>query len=99
MGITHTLRLKIIKLENKPQLSKKQTLTKPKKGNRLKTQNIAIEESWKEALEAEFTKPYFIELVAFIKSRKKEGAVIYPPESDMFNAYNLTPFDKVRWLF
>lgn len=58
--------------------------------------NIEIEKSWKEALEAEFTKPYFLELTAFIKSRKKEGAVIYPPESDMFNAYNLTPFDKVK---
>lgn len=62
----------------------------------MKTQTLAIEKSWKEALEAEFTKPYFLGLTAFLASRKREGAVIYPPGPEIFNAYNLTSFDKVK---
>lgn len=62
----------------------------------MSTTHVDIEQSWKAALEAEFTKPYFLELTAFIKSRKKEGAIIYPPGPEIFNAYNLTPFDKVK---
>ena len=62
----------------------------------MNTITVAIDKSWKEALEMEFTKPYFVELIAFIKSRKKEGVIIYPPEPEIFNAYNLTPFDKVK---
>ncbi len=58
--------------------------------------NVNIEQSWKEALKEEFDKPYFERLVEFLHSEKKEGRTIYPPGSLIFNAFNLTPFDKVK---
>ena len=58
--------------------------------------NILIEESWKEALKDEFDRPYFQEMSAYLHKRKAEGAVIYPRGSNIFKAFELTPFDKVK---
>ena len=44
----------------------------------------------------EFEKPYVQVLQAFLKEEKVAGKVIYPPSSLIFNAFNHTPFDKVR---
>lgn len=58
--------------------------------------NIQIEESWKQVLSGEFEKPYFAELRQFLQAEKTAGKTIYPPGSLIFNAFNSTPFDKVR---
>lgn len=58
--------------------------------------NIQIENSWKTVLAAEFEKPYFKELRNFLQAEKTAGKTIYPPGSLIFNAFNSTPFDKVR---
>lgn len=58
--------------------------------------DIQINESWKQALKDEFTKPYFQQIVAFLKTEKAAGKTIYPKGSNIFNAFNLTPFDKVK---
>lgn len=58
--------------------------------------NILIEESWKEALAGEFDKPYFQALSAALHARKDAGAVIYPRGSNIFKAFELTPFDSVK---
>src|SRR5471030_465854 len=58
--------------------------------------DVKIEESWKEALKHEFTKPYFLQIVAHLKTERATGAVIYPSGSLIFNAFNHTPFDKVK---
>ena len=60
------------------------------------TTNVRIEPSWKAVLEPEFEKPYFQELVEYLHKEKSEGKTIYPPGSLIFNAFALTPFDKVR---
>jgi len=57
--------------------------------------NPQIEESWKEVLIDEFKKPYFSQLKNFLVEEKKHYA-IYPPGSLIFNAFNKTPFDKVK---
>ena len=57
---------------------------------------VEIHKSWKDVLNAEFEKDYFQSLVKFLKEREGQSAVIYPPESDIFNAYNLTPIDNVK---
>jgi uracil-DNA glycosylase len=57
--------------------------------------NPQIEESWKEVLKDEFEKPYFKELKEFLIDEKSRYAV-YPPGGLIFNAFRLTPFDKVR---
>ena len=57
---------------------------------------VNIEESWKEVLSDEFEKPYFQEMAAFLHQRKEQGAVIYPRGKDIFKAFELTPFDRVK---
>lgn len=57
---------------------------------------VKIEQSWKEALKDEFDKPYFQSLVQTLHAEKRDGRVIYPPGPLIFNAFNLTPFDKVK---
>lgn len=57
--------------------------------------NPAIDESWKEILRDEFNKLYFIELKQFLQEEKKKYR-IFPPGSQIFNAFNKTPFDRVK---
>ena len=57
---------------------------------------VKIEGGWKSALKAEFNKPYFIEAVNFLKTEKAAGKTIYPPGSQIFNAFNTTHFDDVK---
>lgn len=58
--------------------------------------NVIIEPTWKEALSSEFDKPYFAELAAALHREKADGVTIYPPGSLIFNAFALTPFNRVR---
>lgn len=57
--------------------------------------NPQIESSWKEILREEFSKQYFLELKEFLVDEKSKHTV-YPPGSQIFNAFNLTPFEDVR---
>lgn len=57
---------------------------------------VKIEQSWKKALEGEFDKPYFVSLVRFLHQEKAEGKQIFPPGSQIFRAFDLTPVDKVK---
>jgi len=57
---------------------------------------VKIEEGWKEALMAEWGKPYFKDLKQFLLEEKKQGITVYPPGSLIFNAFNKTPYDKVK---
>ncbi len=57
--------------------------------------NVELEEGWKAAMKSEFTKPYFHQLVDYLRIEKRTQ-VIYPPGSLIFSAFNLTPLAKVR---
>ena len=58
--------------------------------------DVRIEQSWKDALAAEFGKPYFESLVRFLHMEKSEGRRIFPPGSQIFRAFDLTPADQVK---
>jgi uracil-DNA glycosylase len=58
--------------------------------------DVKIEPGWKEVLKQEFTKPYFLQIVSFLKTEKLAGKTIYPPGQLIFNAFNSTPFEKVK---
>lgn len=58
--------------------------------------DVKIEAGWKLALDKEFSKPYFQQIVAFLKTEKAQGKIIYPPGSLIFNAFDKTPFEKVK---
>ena len=57
--------------------------------------DVKIEGSWKKVLAPEFEKPYFAELVRFIKEEYRTKKV-YPPPVAVFRAFDLCPFDKVK---
>ena len=57
---------------------------------------VQIEKSWKNILSGEFQQEYFKEIKSFILHEKSLGKVVYPPGNLIFNAFNLTPFDKVK---
>jgi uracil-DNA glycosylase len=58
--------------------------------------DVKIEPGWKEVLKQEFTKTYFLEIVTFLRTEKMAGKTIYPPGPLIFNAFNTTPFEKVK---
>ena len=58
--------------------------------------DVRIEESWKGALAGEFGKPYFAELVRFLREEKSFGKKIFPPGSQIFKAFELTPVQNVK---
>lgn len=57
---------------------------------------IELEKSWRPYLQDEFAKPYMQDLLHFLEKEKKAGKKIYPHEDKIFEAFNLTPFDKVK---
>ena len=57
--------------------------------------NVKIEESWKQVLADEFSSLYFKNLAAFVKEAYSKG-IVYPPGKCIFEAFNRTPFDKVK---
>lgn len=58
--------------------------------------DVKIEASWKNVLSKEFTKPYFLQIATHLKTEKATKAVIYPPGSLIFNAFEQTPFSQVK---
>ncbi len=57
--------------------------------------SVKINESWKEVLNSEFELDYFSRLKNFLIEEKKQHTV-YPPGSQIFAAFDLTPFDEVK---
>ena len=58
--------------------------------------DVKIEQSWKNALAGEFEKAYFASLVRFLHHEKAAGKKIFPPGSQIFRAFELTPVDKLK---
>ena len=56
---------------------------------------VNIDPSWGEHLQAEFDAPYFKQLTDFVRAEYAQGPC-YPPGHEIFNAFNLCPFDKVK---
>lgn len=57
--------------------------------------NVRIEPGWKNALSEEWGKPYFAELVEFVRS-EYALETIFPPAGQIFAAFDACPFDKTR---
>lgn len=53
------------------------------------------DKTWKKLLTPEFTKPYMHELESKLRTEYKTKE-IYPAPNDIFNAFNLTPFNKIK---
>ncbi len=54
-----------------------------------------IPSAWSAVLDGEVKKPYFRKLQEFV-TQERQTHTVYPPESDVFNALNYTPYDNVK---
>ena len=57
--------------------------------------NPTIDQEWREVLDQEFQQPYFKTLKLFLQEEKARFTV-YPPGKNIFEAFNRTPFSKVK---
>ena len=57
---------------------------------------VKMEPAWKAALLDQFDAPYMQQLRSFLIDEIKAGQTIYPPGAQYFEAYNVTPLDKVK---
>lgn len=57
--------------------------------------NVKIDSSWAARLQSEFDAPYFGELVRFVHEAYRQREC-FPPGREIFNAFDLCPFDKVK---
>ena len=56
---------------------------------------VVIEPTWHKRLAGEFEKGYFSKLTSFVR-QAYQTKMIYPAGKDIFNAFNLCPFDRVK---
>jgi uracil-DNA glycosylase len=58
---------------------------------------VAIEDSWKNALANEFSQPYFQSLVDFVKSEYQANPrAVFPKGAQIFRAFDACPFNQVK---
>src|ERR1700754_3266793 len=58
--------------------------------------SIGLPPSWLDVFKDEFWKAYMAQLRKCLQAEKENQQVVYPKNADIFNAFNLTPFDKVK---
>jgi uracil-DNA glycosylase len=54
-----------------------------------------VDDGWKTRLEKQTARPYFKSLETFVQSEMK-NKTIFPPKSNIFAAFNLCPYEKVK---
>ncbi len=57
--------------------------------------DVKIAPSWKERLKSEFEKPYFNQLIDFVKEEYRTQRV-YPPGKEIFHAFDRADFDAIK---
>ena len=58
---------------------------------------MKLPEDWAKVLGPELEKPYFKLLSEFVAKERKSGEV-FPPEEEVFSAFEYTPYDEVKAL-
>lgn len=58
--------------------------------------SVVLEASWLTQLQKEFDLDYMRRLSDFLRQQKAQGKTIYPRGSEIFNAFELTPFEQVK---
>ncbi len=56
---------------------------------------VRMAEDWKALLAEEFDKPYFNDLVRFVKEEYAQG-VVYPSGANIFRAFDKCPFERLK---
>jgi len=51
---------------------------------------------WQEFIQQQQNQAYYLQLQSFITQQRNEGKTIYPPENEVFSAFQLTPLEQVK---
>ncbi len=62
----------------------------------MKKPDPKIESGWKKQLSGAFSDPSFAKLKEFLLAERSKGEKVYPPGSQIFAAFDLTPWEEVR---
>lgn len=52
--------------------------------------------TWQTILGDEKQKPYFQDILDYVKNERKSGKIIYPPQKNIFNSLKLTHYESVK---
>ncbi|MDA0148776.1 uracil-DNA glycosylase [Vibrio sp. LaRot3] len=52
--------------------------------------------TWQSIIDNEKQQEYMQQTLAYVAEQREQGKEIYPPEQDVFNAFNATEFDQVK---
>jgi uracil-DNA glycosylase len=52
--------------------------------------------TWKDVIGSEKEQAYFMDTLATVRAEREAGKVIYPPATEVFNAFKLTELDDVK---
>lgn len=58
--------------------------------------SLTLPSDWQAHLAEEFAQPYMQHLMDFLAQREALGKEIYPPQTHRFNAFEATPFSRVK---
>ena len=57
---------------------------------------MSAPKSWESIINDERDKEYFQGVLAFVEQQRNSGKTIYPPQEQVFSAFDMTPFESVR---
>ncbi|MEZ8066952.1 MULTISPECIES: uracil-DNA glycosylase [Vibrio] len=57
---------------------------------------MSAPKTWESIINDERDKEYFQSVLAFVEQQRNSGKTVYPPQEQVFSAFDMTPFESVR---
>ncbi|WP_139683854.1 uracil-DNA glycosylase [Vibrio tasmaniensis] len=57
---------------------------------------MSAPKNWESIINDEREKAYFQSVLTFVEQQRNSGKTIYPPQEQVFSAFDMTPFESVR---
>jgi len=57
---------------------------------------MSSSQTWQSILQQQESEDYFQQIRAFVEQERDSGKLIYPPQEQVFSAFEMTPFEAVR---
>ncbi len=57
---------------------------------------MSAPKTWESIINDERDKEYFQSILAFVEQQRNSGKTVYPPQDQVFSAFDMTPFESVR---
>lgn len=57
---------------------------------------MSAPKTWESIINDEREKEYFQNVLTFVEQQRNSGKTVYPPQAQVFSAFDMTPFESVR---